>query len=700
VILGRIQEGKGQKLLLETLPRLQSHAQVYLVGTGKSGEAFYGIPGVNVILDYQRDDLPALLSQIGPDVAALLSLVPETFSYTLSELHYLGIPVIATKVGSFPGRIKEGENGWLINPVTHELVQLVEHLWQDRTDLKKVRDVLIEQDYNDIKAMVQAYKALSKPSPRKPEPQSSRPSLAEIQASALAFQDANERKAMQKAIAEKKELQKEVRKRSDWAIDTKRELKEEQERRKHWVGQLESNIENLENEITVQQDYLATTRRDLEQKNLRLKQTNQDLDQLQSLHDQILASSSWRVTRPFRVLRRTGQNFLRSRAWSPLRWPLLISGVVRNLSTLGLKGTLMRLQFGGYQEPPPPIPVELVRVSESAEPPESVPYAETPMVSIIIPAFNNWAYTAACLKSISNARDALGIEVILVDDESSDETQSYASNIRGLRYLRNKKNAGFIESCNNGAAEAKGKYLVLLNNDTQVLDGWLNGLLDVFEMFPDAGLVGSRLIYPDGTLQECGGIVFNDGSGWNYGKGDNPERTEYMYVRDADYCSGACIMIETALFRELGGLDERYKPAYYEDTDLAFKVRESGRRVLVQPASTVIHHEGVTSGTDTDSGIKRYQVVNQETFAKRWQTELASYPSRIEDPTNPANIRAARDSHLRGRVLIIDATTPEPDQDSGSLRLTHVMRCFRAMGFGVTFFADNHMHNGIYTRQL
>jgi GT2 family glycosyltransferase/glycosyltransferase involved in cell wall biosynthesis len=693
VILGRIQDGKGKKLLLDSLPRLQPYAQVYLVGAGKNGEAFFGLSGVNVIVEYQREELAGLLSEIGPDLAGLLSIVPETFSYTLSELHYLGVPAIATRVGSFPERIEHGKNGWLIDPSVNDLANMVEHLTEHRAELESVRKTLSEQDVIDSQDMVKAYRTLCKPGGAANAFHAAGSSLAEIQSSALAFQDGQSRDAREKAESEASSLQAEVRKRTNWALDSQRELKEEQVRRKRWVDQLEGKL------ALVVAD-LSESRVILDQKNLRLKQINLDLEQQQNLHEQILASSSWKITRPFRVLRRTGQNFVRSRAWNPLRWPLLFSGVIRNLSTVGLRGTLMRLQFGGYEEPPAPVPVAELESVGNPRPPSSVPRSEQPLISIVIPAYNNWVYTAACLRSINDARDAQRIEVILVDDESSDETEHNASKIQGLIYLRNEENSGFIESCNRGAGKAQGKFLVLLNNDTQVIDGWLDSLLDAFELHPDAGLVGSRLVYPDGSLQECGGLVFKDGSGWNYGKGDNPERPEYMHIRDADYCSGASIMIKTELFRKLGGFDERYKPAYYEDTDLAFAVRAAGKRVLVQPASTVIHHEGITSGTDTDSGTKRYQVVNQKTFSERWAKELTHFSERIDDPTNPAVIRAARDHRLRGRVLIVDATTPEPDQDSGSLRLTHVMRCFMKLGFGVTFFADNHGYAGKYTRQM
>ena len=212
----------------------------------------------------------------------------------------------------------------------------------------------------------------------------------------------------------------------------------------------------------------------------------------------------------------------------------------------------------------------------------------------------------------------LAYEVIVVDDHSTDDTHEIIGRIPGLVYLRGETNAGFIASCNRGAAAARGKYLVFLNNDTTVTEGWLSALRETFEFEPQAGLVGSKLVYPDGRLQEAGGIIWRDGSGWNRGKFQDPTKPEFNYLREVDYCSAASLMIPAALFADLGGFDPKYAPAYYEDTDLAFKVRQGGRKVLYQPLSVVLHHEGVTSGTDTSSGTKQYQEVNRATFATAW----------------------------------------------------------------------------------
>jgi GT2 family glycosyltransferase len=150
-------------------------------------------------------------------------------------------------------------------------------------------------------------------------------------------------------------------------------------------------------------------------------------------------------------------------------------------------------------------------------------------------------------------------------------------------------------------------------------------MLALFDQDEQVGLVGAKLLFPDGRLQEAGGVVWRDGSAYNYGRCDDPRRPEYNYVREVDYCSGACILIETSLFRELGGFDVRYAPAYYEDTDLAFRVRQAGRRVLYQPKAIVVHYEGVTHGTDTGKGVKAYQLVNQQRFRERWRAELDEF---------------------------------------------------------------------------
>jgi GT2 family glycosyltransferase len=323
-----------------------------------------------------------------------------------------------------------------------------------------------------------------------------------------------------------------------------------------------------------------------------------------------------------------------------------------------------------------------------------IPTDDNPTISIIIPVYGQIDYTLNCLRSLANTTSSFSFEVIIVDDCSPDDTQGRLKNIEGVRVLLNDNNLGFICSCNKGAKEARGKYLVFLNNDTQVLAGWLDSLIGTFFNFPTAGLVGSKLLCGDGRLQEAGGIIWNDGTGLNFGRYENPNLPEYNYVRDVDYCSGASIAIRRELFEQFGGFDERYIPAYYEDTDLAFAVREAGYKVLYQPASQLIHFEGITSGTDIDTGAKSYQAANRLKFLEKWGESLA----RHEKPG--ASVFFERDRRVRGRILIIDETTPTPDQDSGSLDAFFVQRTLIELSYKVTFIPEDLVFIDGYTQQF
>ncbi len=329
-------------------------------------------------------------------------------------------------------------------------------------------------------------------------------------------------------------------------------------------------------------------------------------------------------------------------------------------------------------------PPRLLQLKEPFAPIDLTPTGP-PRVSVVIPAHNQFSYTQHCLAALARAGAELAFEVIVVDDCSSDCTAVQLAGYPGLRLISNPSNLGFVGSCNRGAEIGQGAYLVFLNNDTQVQPGWLDALIETFREAPDAGLVGSRLIYPDGRQQEAGAILFKDGSAWNYGHLDDPYKPQYSYRRAVDYCSGAALAVQTELFRQLGGFDSAFAPAYYEDADLAFRVRAAGREVYYQPLSQVVHFEGISAGRDeqADTGMKRYQRINAETFRSRWAEVLATYGERDQD------LELAKERGVKRRALVVDNYMVTPDRESGSVRMRNLFRILQRLGFKVTFAAAN-----------
>ena len=314
-----------------------------------------------------------------------------------------------------------------------------------------------------------------------------------------------------------------------------------------------------------------------------------------------------------------------------------------------------------------------------------LPFALTrpaaPEVSVIVPVHGKLDLTVRCLHALSRHRSRHGFEVVVVDDGSDAETRDGLARIDGLVLHRNEQAGGFIDACNRGAELASGRYLLFLNNDTMVLDGWLDELVDAFAVLPQAGAVGSGLIYPSGRLQEAGAVVWRDGTAANLGRNRDPQNPAFSHAREVDYCSGASLMVPADLFRRLGGFDRRYAPAYYEDSDLCLRIREAGFRVYCQPLSAVVHIEGGTAGTDPSQGMKRFQAVNRATFAERWAPLLAAQPA-----PHPIDAHRLKRPGQR-RVLVVDHDLPHPNADAGSVATMEMMRLFQSLGYAVVFAA-------------
>ena len=323
-----------------------------------------------------------------------------------------------------------------------------------------------------------------------------------------------------------------------------------------------------------------------------------------------------------------------------------------------------------------------------------LPYYNSPKISIVIPVHNKFSLTYHCLASLILAKNATSFEVIVVDDLSSDGTRSIDKCVQNIRVTHNTANLGFLLSSKRGAELAKGEFIVFLNNDTEVTSGWLDALIDTFNSYDSVGMVGSKLIYPNGKLQEAGGIVWGSGRPWNIGNGKNAEHPMYNYVRQADYLSGASLMIRSDVWKETKGFSEELAPAYYEDTDLAFKVHAAGYKIMYCPFSTVIHFEGMSNGRDTNAGVKRFQSINAPKFRAKWRHAYRHNGSEGQ------RLSLNLDRGVDFRALVVDYTTPRPDHDAGGYAAVQEILLLQELGCKVTFVPNNMAHMGSYTEKL
>ncbi len=710
LIAGRINDAKGSQLLDTLLPLLDARIEVVLAGCGAAGMDYFGKPRVHVLLDYKREALPELVAHLAPDIALLPSTVPETYSYTLSELWSLRVPVLAPRLGALGERIADGVTGLLAEPNAQAIAERLNGLLCDRSVLDRLRT--ITPYIATLESMGRAWNELLTGN----TPKTSLPVIAEAPATPAQRHQleagihglrqriaaAQTRLTQQQEELERRagwaaSLEQRLEDRTRWAIQTDAELTEcrthltalrqEFEERTAWALSMQEDIAQLREEVARLRD--AERQRDELQHYLDAVITQRDTFETERNH--ILQSRSWKLTKPLRYAARVASGLRQRLAFRWQRLASLKRRTLTSLKTRGLSGTLARIR---HEVTPPPISSTPLIVPDASDAPIVLPCADAPEVSVVIPVYNHLDATLICLRSLATTKNDIACEIIVVDDCSSDQTGQRLPGIDGLRYQRNAQNLGFIGACNAGAAAARGAFVVFLNNDTAVQDHWLDALIGTFEQHENVGLVGAKLVYPDGRLQEAGGIVFSDGSGWNYGRFDDPAKPEYNFVREVDYCSGAAIALRTELFRNFGGFDPHYAPAYYEDTDLAMKVRQAGLRVLYQPAAVVVHYEGISSGTDITTGTKRFQAINQTKFLERWRGALAKHPAPGTD------IAIARQHRAHRHVLVIDATTPQPDQDSGSLRLSNILQLLLDDACAVTFFADNRTYVERYSRQM
>jgi GT2 family glycosyltransferase/glycosyltransferase involved in cell wall biosynthesis len=321
------------------------------------------------------------------------------------------------------------------------------------------------------------------------------------------------------------------------------------------------------------------------------------------------------------------------------------------------------------------------------------PVPDRVAVTIVVPAYGNHALTYRCLYAVASRTPVrLGAHVVLADDCPEQPLGPALGAVPGLEVRLNPLNLGFVRNCNAAAAGALGDHLVFLNNDTVVESGWLEALLEATTGDARVGMVGGKLLGGDGRLQEAGVIMYQDANGDPYGRGDDPDRPEYGYRRDVDCVSGACILVDRVAFEAAGGFDEAFVPAFFEEYDLAFRLRAQGRRIVYQPDCRVLHAGSATYGIGTRDRQTR---INRARFVARWMEELAT------QRRSPADVFLARERpHPGGVVLVIDDRIPETDRHAGALLTWQHLRLLADGGHKVVYLPDDGVVRQPYTHDL
>lgn len=412
--------------------------------------------------------------------------------------------------------------------------------------------------------------------------------------------------------------------------------------------------------------------RDLQAANVNLHDTVKELrDHLQL----IVNSRSWKLTRPLRALR----GMLKSPMAPPIAEPIGKSAgggpgeseaparkAANRDATADFKAAFDRQAERALDA--------FLGNSEKL----TVPAVESPVLSVLLVFYNQAHLSLLCLCTLLEHAD-IPFELIIVDNASSDRTNDLLERLENVRLIQNQENLGFVKAVNQGAELATGEFLLLLNNDAFIEPGAPGAAIDVLREDPGAGAVGGRIELLDGKLQEAGNIIWRDGSCAGYGRGENPKDGAFRFRREVDYCSGAFLAFRTAQFRELGGFDEAFAPAYYEESDFCLRLRRQGLRTMYEPRVRVRHYEfASTGGLQAAAAL---QEKNRALFREKHAEFLKGQPA-----ADPARTLHARTSNGHPNLLLIDDAVPHASLGGGYPRCRHIVSLLSRMPLNVTFF--------------
>ncbi|MDA8297002.1 MAG: glycosyltransferase [Actinomycetota bacterium] len=306
--------------------------------------------------------------------------------------------------------------------------------------------------------------------------------------------------------------------------------------------------------------------------------------------------------------------------------------------------------------------------------------------TVIIVGWRRARHLRGCLAALAAHRCGVPFDVVVALNEPADELADELDAAPvAVRVLESDANLGFGAACNRAAAVASAPLLVFLNDDATVEDGWLDALVDAAARRPAAVAIGGAVRFCDGRWQEAGSVIWRDGWTSGVGRGLVQGDARFFFERRVEYCSASSLLVRSEDFVAVGGFDEEYYPAYFEDCDLCLRLAARGE-IWFTPLASVRHLESQsTTGTYRQYLMER----NHELFLRRWGTELASRPERRQDEVGiDQALRSA--AGARWRVLVIDDRTPDPSLGSGLGRMADVLEELTGDGAAlVTFFAGS-----------
>jgi O-antigen biosynthesis protein len=309
-------------------------------------------------------------------------------------------------------------------------------------------------------------------------------------------------------------------------------------------------------------------------------------------------------------------------------------------------------------------------------------FGTSPRASILIVCHRRVDLLVGCLDSLRrNVTDEVAAEtIVLFNGTRGTDREHVRPALRDVRVLVSAVNLGFGGGVNRAAAQAAGEYLVMVNDDVEVEPGWLESLVATADVHPNAGAVGSRILHPDGTLQEAGSVIWRDGSTLGVGRGLSAGSRRYDYLREVDYASACSLLVRRETFERLGGFDERFFPGYNEDVDLCLAIRRRHQCVLYQPRSVVMHHES-RSGVEAKTFLIHH---SRRLLREKWAAELDRFPEPPRRDERAIELAVHRARRSPRRVLIIDDRVPDPGLGSGFGRMLDAMRELAAAGYAIT----------------